>query len=144
MGVTLDQRLNFKTHIKERNSIGLKAHSLLKTYFRSTLSLTIKIRLYLAIFRPMIMYGQELFHSGINIEKIETFWIRYMEKMWVENRLQLYSRIPIVPVDTYMKERRKRYMDSAKTKKFIQDNLPNQINDRIIKHKITYQELLTH
>lgn len=61
-----------------------------------------------------------------------------MEQMWVENKLQLHSMIPIVPIDTYTNERRKRYIESIKTKRFIQDNLLNQINDRIIKHKITY------
>jgi len=80
----MDQRLNFKTHIKERQTKGLRTHALLKSYFRSTLSQNIKVRLYLSILRPMIMYGHELFHSGINLEKLEKFerfLIRYMEKM---------------------------------------------------------------
>jgi len=81
------------------------------------------------------MYGHELFHSGINLERIEKFeryWIRYLEK------------IPIVPIDTYLKEHSQRYIELAKHKKIIQENLPNHINDRIIKHNITYKELLTY
>jgi len=68
----------------------------------------------------------------------------YMEKLWTADKIQLYNRIPIVPIDSYLKERRRRYIENARHKNFIQENLPDHIEDRIKRHIITYKELLSY
>lgn len=37
------------------------------------------------------------------IDEFERFWIRYTETIWDVNKLELYSRIPILLIDTFMK-----------------------------------------
>jgi len=83
-GVTLDRRLHFGNHIKDRRRKALQVFAALKTLLLYDLSHKIKTRIYLSILRPTILYGHELYHSKLNIdyiERYEIYWLRVSEKM---------------------------------------------------------------
>jgi len=144
---TLDQRLNFKKHIAIRRKKGLQVFALLKSILLADLPMKIKIRIYLAILRPMMVYGHELFHSGINIDliyKYERYWLRTSRRMWKHEAQDLYKDVPIKHMDEYLQERKIKYITSSINKKFAQQNLQLDMNIKILRHHITLQELILH
>jgi len=113
LGVTLDRRLHFGNHIKERRRKALQVFSALKTLLLADLTPSIKDRIYLSILRPTILYGHELYHSGINIDYIERFdryWLRVSQRRWKEDRRTLYADSKFPPISQYIKDNQKRYI----------------------------------
>jgi len=115
------------------------------TLLLADLTQSIKNKIYLSIWRPITLYGHELYHSGINIdyiERYERYWLRVSQRRWKEDRRTLYADIQFPPISQYIKDSQKRYIISNSNKKFANLNLPEQLNIIIKGHKISYHELL--
>jgi len=145
LGVTLDQRLNFKSHISDRRKKGLQAFSALKSILLSNTSFGIKTRIYLSILRPIITYGHELYNSNINMEqfkKFERYWLRVSKRLWKAEKDVLYKDINFPSIIEYMNHCKERYANAIKEKKFAIINFPRRLDMKVMRHQISLQELI--
>ena len=106
LGVHLDKRLTWATHIKiKRKSLNIKLHKL-RLLLSSNISLSNKLLIYKQIIRPAMTYGIQLWgsakKSNVNIfQAFQSINLRLITKApWYVSNLSLHNDLKICTIPT--------------------------------------------
>lgn len=120
LGVTLDSRLNFKSHIKTvRDKAAFymsRLHPLMRS--KSNLPLRCKITLFKTCIRPVFTYASPVFaHCSHSLKPLQVLQNRFMRKAvgapWYMRNVDLHSDFRLPTVKQYMKEASERFFINA-------------------------------
>jgi hypothetical protein len=136
LGVTLDKKLKYTNHIKNRiNKAQAARHILNPLLISKQLSIRSKRTLYISILRPMLLYASEIWltTSQTNIKKIEQFQAKVLRKI---TNLPYFVRNNIIRNDLNLNTINEYILKMAK--RFY--NKPNNDNNSTLKEALDYDQ----
>lgn len=154
LGIELDRKLNFRSHINKTIAKATAASNFISNYIKkeSPLPEKLKLQLYTAYVRPILTYASPVIISVCDqhLKKLQTIETKTLRKIKglkafeISNR-ELYRQFPITPLPRLMYQQALRFFDVEINRSTLTMGMglinPNNLPFKV-KHKMIHQRIL--